>query len=180
MVVPIRSLAKGAARIGSGDLDHRIEMQSGDEVQTLADSFNEMGARLKESYATLENKVIDRTRELSQALDQLRALVDVSQTINSTLELQTVLAAILAHACRLADAGGGAIYTFDEATEKFSLEATHGMSPEFTEIIRKSHPRLRDNNPVSQSGLTRAVIQVSDLAAEPSWRRFASPTRQRH
>jgi signal transduction histidine kinase len=169
MVVPIRSLAKGAARIGSGDLDHRIEMQSGDEVQTLADSFNEMGARLKESYATLENKVIDRTRELSQALDQLRALVDVSQTINSTLELQTVLAAILAHACRLADAGGGAIYTFDEATEKFSLEATHGMSPEFTEIIRKSHPRLRDNNPVSQSGLTRAVIQVSDLAAEPSW-----------
>ena len=44
MVVPIRALATGAARIGGGDLDHRIEVSSGDEVQTLADSFNEMGA----------------------------------------------------------------------------------------------------------------------------------------
>src|SRR5215467_13658525 len=123
MVVPIRALAKGAARIGSGDLDHRIEMQSGDEVQILADSFNDMGARLKDSYATLEQKVTDRTRELSQALDQLRALVDVGQTLNSTLELQAVLAAILPHACRLANATSGAIYTFDDATENFSLAA---------------------------------------------------------
>src|SRR5262245_43398924 len=103
MVVQIRALAKGAARIGSGDLDHRIEMQSGDEVQILADSFNDMGARLKDSYATLEQKVTDRTHELSQALEQLRALVDVGQTLNSTLELQAVLAANLPHACRLVD-----------------------------------------------------------------------------
>ena len=114
MVVPIRALATGAARIGGGDLDHRIEVSSGDEVQTLADSFNEMGARLKDSYATLEHKVADRTRELSEALDQLRALIGVSQAINSTFELQALLEAILSHACRLADAGGGAIYTFDE------------------------------------------------------------------
>ena len=128
MVVPIRALATGAARIGGGDLDHRIEVSSGDEVQTLADSFNEMGARLKESYATLEHKVADRTRELSEALDQLRALIGVSQAINSTFELQALLEAILSHACRLADAGGGAIYTFDEVTEEFTLAATHGMS----------------------------------------------------
>jgi HAMP domain-containing protein len=91
MVVPIRALATGAARIGGGDFDHRIEVSSGDEVQTLADSFNEMGARLKESYATLEHKVADRTRELSEALEQLRALIGVSQAINSTLELQALL-----------------------------------------------------------------------------------------
>ena len=47
MVVPIRALATGAARIGGGDLDHRIDIRSGDEVQSLADSFNEMGGRLK-------------------------------------------------------------------------------------------------------------------------------------
>ena len=147
MVVPIRALATGAARIGGGDLDHRIEVRSGDEVQTLADSFNEMGARLKESYATLEQKVTDRTRELSEALDQLRALIGVSQAINSTLELQAVLDAILAHACRLANAGGGAIYTFDEATEEFALAATHGMSAELIKTIRSAHPRLHDNSP---------------------------------
>ena len=51
MVVPIRTLASGAARIGGGDLDHRIELRSGDEVEVLAESFNEMGGRLKAYYA---------------------------------------------------------------------------------------------------------------------------------
>jgi len=167
MVVPIRALAQGATRIGSGDLDHRIEMESGDEVQTLADSFNDMGMRLKDSYATLEQKVTDRTHELSQALDQLRALVSVGQTIISTLELQAVLAAILAHACRLADATGGAIYTYDDATEQFSLAATHGMGPELIEAIRKAHLGLHENSPVTQSAFRRSIINVSDLASEP-------------
>ena len=169
MAVPIRALAEGAARIGGGDLDHRIEVHSSDEVESLADSFNDMGGRLKEYYATLEQKVTDRTLELSEALDRLRALIEVSQAINSTLELRAVLAAILAHACRLASAGGGAIYTFDEATQEFSLAATHGMSTELIEMIRAAHPRLSDNSPVSQSTLTRSVIQIADLAAEPTY-----------
>ena len=83
MVVPIRALATGAARIGGGDLDHRIEVSSGDEVQTLADSFNEMGDRLKEYYATLEHKVADRTRELSEALEQQTATGDVLRVISA-------------------------------------------------------------------------------------------------
>ena len=164
MVVPIRALATGAARIGGGDLDHRIEVSSGDEVQTLADSFNEMGARLKDSYATLEHKVADRTRELSEALDQLRALIGVSQAINSTFELQALLEAILSHACRLADAGGGAIYTFDDSTEEFTLAATHGMSAELIETIRGAHRRLRDDNPMGQSALRRTAIEIADVA----------------
>ena len=126
MAVPIRALAEGAARIGGGDLDHRIEVQSSDEVESPSRQLQRDGRRLKEFYATLEQKVTDRTLELSEALDQLRALIDVSQAINSTLELRAVLAAILAHACRLANAGGGAIYTFDEVNRG---------------ILAGSHPR---------------------------------------
>jgi signal transduction histidine kinase len=169
MAVPIRALAKGAARIGGGDLDHHIEIHTGDEVQKLADSFNEMTAQLKDSYATLEQKVADRTRELSEALDQLRALIGVSHAINSTLDLQAVLAAILANACRLANAGGGAIYTFDQVSEEFSLAATHGMSADLIETVRAAHPRLHDNSPVGRSTFSRSVIQVADLAAEPTY-----------
>ncbi len=71
MIGPIRALRTGAARIGGGDLTERIAIKTGDELQSLADQFNDMAARLQESYAGLEDKVAVRTRELSAALRQL-------------------------------------------------------------------------------------------------------------
>jgi signal transduction histidine kinase/DNA-binding response OmpR family regulator len=70
MTVPIRALTQGAARIGSGDLEQRIEIRTGDELEALGEQFNQMAAQLSESYATLERKVTERTTELAQARDQ--------------------------------------------------------------------------------------------------------------
>ena len=50
------ALQAGAARIGAGDLDHRIEVSTGDELEALADQFNRMAAQLQESYAGLERR----------------------------------------------------------------------------------------------------------------------------
>ncbi len=47
----------GAERIGGGDLSQRISIKTGDELEGLANQFNDMGARLQESYADLESKV---------------------------------------------------------------------------------------------------------------------------
>ena len=54
MVGPIQALRAGAARIGSGDLAQHIAIKTGDELEALADQFNDMAGRLQESYATLE------------------------------------------------------------------------------------------------------------------------------
>lgn len=67
MVVPIRTLSDGAARIGGGDLSQRIAIRTGDELEALGEEFNRMAARLQESYATLERKVEERTRQLEVA-----------------------------------------------------------------------------------------------------------------
>ncbi|MGH9807232.1 MAG: cache domain-containing protein, partial [Terriglobia bacterium] len=67
MVVPIQALRAGAARIGSGDLSQRITIKTGDELEALADQFNDMAARLQESYADLEKKIEIRTHELREA-----------------------------------------------------------------------------------------------------------------
>ncbi|MDA9531040.1 sensor histidine kinase [Bradyrhizobium sp. CCBAU 25338] len=72
MVVPIQALRSGAERIGGGDFSQRISIRTGDELEELADQFNDMGARLQESYADLENKVEQRTAELRQSLNDLR------------------------------------------------------------------------------------------------------------
>jgi signal transduction histidine kinase/CheY-like chemotaxis protein len=72
VIRPIRALRDGAARIGAGDLDHRLEVRTGDELQTLAEEFNRMAARLADSYRGLELKVAERTLDLERA-NQARA-----------------------------------------------------------------------------------------------------------
>jgi signal transduction histidine kinase len=86
MIVPIRALAIGAARIGSGDLGQRISIKTGDELEALGDQFNSMAARLQESYATLERKVEERTHQLEMAnLAKSRFLAAASHDLRQPL-----------------------------------------------------------------------------------------------
>jgi len=96
---PIRVLQEGAARIGAGDLGYRIEVRTGDELEVLGDELNRMGTQLQESYGGLEEKVGARTRELAAAVDELKGLSEVSQTVSSTLDLGAVLTRVVSHAC---------------------------------------------------------------------------------
>jgi signal transduction histidine kinase/CheY-like chemotaxis protein len=86
MVLPIQALQVGAARIGAGGLDHRIHITTGDELEALGDQFNGMAARLQDSYATLEGKVAERTRELELAnLAKTRFLAAASHDLRQPL-----------------------------------------------------------------------------------------------
>jgi signal transduction histidine kinase/DNA-binding NarL/FixJ family response regulator len=86
MVTPIRALQKGAARIGSGALDQRIDIRTGDELEVLGHQFNSMASQLKESYATLEHKVEERTRQLQLAnLAKSRFLAAASHDLRQPL-----------------------------------------------------------------------------------------------
>ena len=76
----------------------------------------------------MERKVEQRTQELAQSVEELRALGEVSQTVNSTLDLETVLNAIVTKAVQLAASEAGAIYVFDDTSQEFRLHATCGMS----------------------------------------------------
>ncbi len=69
---PLATLHKGAERIGRGDLAHRIRLSTDDELQDVAQAFNVMAGRLEESYRGLENRVRERTAQLSQAMEDVR------------------------------------------------------------------------------------------------------------
>ena len=144
MVVPIQALRLGAARIGSGDLAQRISIKTGDELEGLADQFNDMAGRLQESYADLEKKVEIRTQELAQSVRELRALGEVSQAVNSTLDLETVLNTIVTTATQIAGTEAGAIYVYDEASREFRLRATYGMSDDLIAAIEDQHMDISD------------------------------------
>jgi signal transduction histidine kinase/CheY-like chemotaxis protein len=96
MVVPVRALAAGAARIGAGALDHRIDIQSGDELEALGDQLNDMAAKLQGSYATLERKVEERTHQLQAAnLSKSRFLAVASHDLRQPLHALNLFAAQL-------------------------------------------------------------------------------------
>lgn len=67
MSAPIRLLTERVTRIGEGSFDQRVDVATGDELQTLADQFNRMAEKLQESYSGLEQKIAERTRELAAA-----------------------------------------------------------------------------------------------------------------
>jgi PAS domain S-box-containing protein len=83
MVIPIRALTIGAARIGSGELGQRINIRTGDELESLARQFNYMAERLHESYSSLQKKVDERTQDLNVSNLKLREL-------NQTLEQRVI------------------------------------------------------------------------------------------
>lgn len=109
---PLQQLVKASAGVGRGNFEQFIDIQTGDEIEALADQFNNMSNALQDSYAHLEQRVEARTRELSVLLDAVREA-------SSTLDLDQVLGYI---ARALAEATGAqhcAIYLFDEEDQIF-------------------------------------------------------------
>ena len=135
MVVPIQALREGAERIGARRAYQRISVKTGDELEALADQFNDMAGRLEDSYADLERKVEERTQELARSVQELQALGEVSHAVNSTLDLETLLSTIVAKAVQLSATDAGAIYVFSKLRQKFRLRATYGMSDDLIAAI---------------------------------------------
>ena len=96
MVVPVQALAQGAARIGAGALDHRINIRTGDELEALGDQLNDMASKLQGSYANLERKVEERTLQLHEAnLSKSRFLAAASHDLRQPLHALNLFAAQL-------------------------------------------------------------------------------------
>ena len=143
MVAPIRTLQAGAARIGAGDLHHRVVVGTGDELEALGDELNRSAAELEAARTTLEQKVEARTRELARSLEELRVLSEVGRALSSSLDLEAVLDTIVARAVRLADAGGGVLYEYDESTELFSrIRGAYAVEDDLLQVLHEHPLRL--------------------------------------
>jgi two-component system, NtrC family, sensor kinase len=98
----IDQLRKGAAIIEKGRLDHRLRIDSGDEIEQLSRQFNSMASKLEESHQTLERKVEERTlelRESQEAMVQQEKMVGVGQLAAGIAhELNTPLGTIIGYA----------------------------------------------------------------------------------
>src|SRR6185437_16037949 len=87
-----------------------------------------------------------RTDELARSVEELRVLGEVSQAVNSTLDLQTVLDTIVSKAVQLSQTEAGAIYAFDHIRRELQLRSTYGMNREMIDALSQQHIGLDDPN----------------------------------
>jgi signal transduction histidine kinase/CheY-like chemotaxis protein len=172
MVGPIQALQTGAARIGRGDLSQRIAIKTGDELEGLADQFNDMAGQLQESYAGLEKKVEQRTHELSESLDQQTATSEVLRVISSSPgDLKPVFETMLANATRLCEAKFGSLFLREG--DAFRNVCNIGERSGYTEsyqrepmiVLRDHHPDI----PLARVVGRKAVVHIADLTAEQAY-----------
>jgi len=154
---PIQELIGAAQEVAKGNFGQTITARTGDEVEELARQFNLMSAQLQESYAHLEQRVADRTRELA-------ALNAIASVVSRSLDLEAVLHDALDKTLEVTGIEAGGIYLLQEDTGVLMIMAHSGLTPQFVAEI---------DNLKAGEGFSGRVIQtgepviVSDLATDP-------------
>jgi signal transduction histidine kinase len=160
---PIRELHEGIKIIKGGHLDHQVEIETADEIQSLADEFNSMAKELKVSYATLEEKVKQRTEELT-------ALYDVTTTVNQSLDLEPVLQAVIKKITSIFDFNATRILLFDPAMKQLHLRASFETEPKFWGRVRVIDRGQGITGRVAETG---QPIIFEDLQNDPHYRELS-------
>ena len=113
----------------------------------------------------LLNELRSRTADLVRSVEELRALGDVSQAVNSTLDLATVLSTIVSRAVELSGTEAGTIYEFDEQKE-LRLRSSYGMSDELINDLKNQHLGL--NEPIIEEAVSSIEpAQTEDILTVP-------------
>ncbi|HXG53650.1 MAG TPA: GAF domain-containing protein [candidate division Zixibacteria bacterium] len=166
VVRPLEALRRGVETIGRGNLDHRLEIKTGDEIEILAEAFNRMVGDLKKSYQRLEDQVAQRTRELS-------ALFDITATATRSLDVEPVLGEVTAKIKEIFGLDATTIYLFSGERETLSLKARFGDTLEFPSELRVGQGLL---GKVVESG---EPLIFEDIQREPRYDRLSRTRRSK-
>ncbi len=129
---PIGELSRAARQVAEGQFDQRIVAPAGGELEELVEQFNLMAEQLQESYAHLEQKVADRTRELA-------TVNAIAAEASSSLDLKEVLGSALQQILDVMGMERGEAFRVDEESGDLVLMAHRGLSDE---VVRRTsrHP----------------------------------------
>jgi len=115
----VSELRQGVARISSGDLEHKLDIRTGDETEELGNEFNKMAGELAELIGTLGQRVAERTRGL-------QAAAEVSRATTSVLDPDELLRQVVGLACERFDLYYVGLFLVDEEHRFAVLRAGTG------------------------------------------------------
>ncbi len=143
----------------------RIEPYTEQHV-ALVSTFAEQAVIAIGSAATFQ-ALQERTGELTRLVAELQALEEVLRSVNSSLDLETVLSTIISRAVQLSQSDEGMIYEFDPAEQVFVPKAAVGMTENRIARLRERRIRIGETY-LGRSAVERAPVRISDVQQDPS------------
>ncbi len=185
IVTPVRQLQQAAQTIGRGELRTPIQINTGDELEDLAEEFNRMNSQLKAAFAGLTDQVKLKTQEvqvLQQSTDQILDAVPTPILLIDTHEVVRYINQAARESFKVQEPMAGAslftILPLDPAVQK-QLQAefhTNGDTPSVTTTIeRETAPRdpLMPNAD-HESTDRRAELHIASRIYHYQWFRLPS------
>ncbi|MCC5874739.1 MAG: HAMP domain-containing protein, partial [Candidatus Sumerlaeia bacterium] len=117
LVGPIKRLRAGFVRLREGDLDFRIEVNTGDEIQELGETMNEMAATLQATYRNLADKLL----EIDEKARQITITHDLAQSVNRSLDFQTMMHEAVTEISQLVSVEWMALGLIDEEMNRMEI-----------------------------------------------------------
>jgi HAMP domain-containing protein len=124
IVRPIQTLQQGAELIGQGNLNHRIEISTNDEIEDLANQFNKMAHKLKLFYIGLEENVKEKSWKIEHQNKELSILYAIAATLNQALPIRDLLDQTLNKLLDVMEADGGVIWMAQPPSGSSPITAT--------------------------------------------------------
>ena len=167
-------MLRGDSALGLIAVTHQAPTPFSDQQIALLQTFADQAVIAIENVRLFKELQV-RTGELTQSVEKLTALGEVSRAVSSTLDVETVLATIVSRASQLAGAAGCSIFEYDEGTEQFELRATHNDDAAFVEALR-AVPLRKGEGLMGRAAEMREAIQISDITQPGAYQSSARDT----
>jgi PAS domain S-box-containing protein len=142
---PIAVLTQRAREISEGNLQQRVPVSSNDEVGTLAQAFNVMTDRLASSYAALEQKVVERTKQLQVKVEELAAAKAKDDAILTSMGEGLIVT----------DDAGHLVLANPAAIELLEINPTKHIGKVFLRVAKLAEVDAKDEKPSADQHVTK-------------------------
>lgn len=161
IVQPIQTLADTAVAIQGGDLSQQAETEGLREIRVLAEAFNSMTSKLRQTLAELEERVAQRTRAV-------QATAEISQRLSTTFDQSQLLSEVVDQVQRRFDYYFVQLYLLDTAGGKLDLAAASGEAG--LAMLRGGQHIALGEGLIGRAGEFNRVVKAPDVNSAVGWR----------
>ncbi|MBS1191022.1 MAG: hypothetical protein H6R10_2814 [Rhodocyclaceae bacterium] len=131
VIRPVNHLHDGIRRMAGNDLTVRLPVETRDEFGVLASGFNRMAGHLQEVYATLEERVENKTRSLAEKNQELEVLYGTAAFLNEPGDIEDLCKGFLQRMKAAMGARAGAVRLSSPDSEVLFMVSHEGLSEDF-------------------------------------------------